>query len=140
MTRPNGITTSWSYEQNRDLVTQVQNGTVSTYGYVNDAIGRRTSMSRSGSAHPTSDVIAYTYNDRNELTGARSNIDTTYSYFYAYDPIGNRITTNEAGVPWTYVTNSLNQYTSATENNVQINFAYDLDGSMTYRPVDATSG
>ena len=35
-------------------------------------------------------------------------------------------------------TNSLNQYTSATENNVQLDFSYDLDGSMTHRPVDAT--
>ncbi|MGN0847406.1 MAG: hypothetical protein ACI4RA_08505, partial [Kiritimatiellia bacterium] len=139
-TRPNGISTIWSYEQNRDLVTQVQNGTVSTYGYVNDALGLRISMSRSGSAYPTSDVISYTYNDRSELTGASSNVDTTYSYSYAYDPIGNRITANEAGVPWTYTTNNLNQYTSATENNVQMNFAYDLDGSMTYRPVDAASG
>ena len=140
MTRPNGVTTTWSYEQYRDLVTQVQNGTVSTYGYVNDAIGRRTSMSRSGSAYATSDVISYTYNDRSELTGAVSNVDTTYSYSYVYDPIGNRVTASEAGVSWTYTTNSLNQYTSATENNVQLNFAYDLDGSMTYRPVDATSG
>ena len=74
MTRPNGVTTTWSYEQYRDLVTQVQNGTVSTYGYVNDAIGRRTSMSRSGSAYATSDVISYTYNDRSELTGAVSNV------------------------------------------------------------------
>ena len=47
---------------------------------------------------------------------------------------------SEAGVPWTYTTNSLNQYTSATESNVQLNFAYDLDGSMTYRPVDSASG
>ena len=37
-------------------------------------------------------------------------------------------------------TNSLNQYTAATESNVQLDFSYDLDGSMTYRPVDATSG
>ena len=139
MTRPNGITTTWSYEQNRNLVTQVQNGTVSTYGYVNDTIGRRTAMSRSGSAYPTSDVISYTYNDRSELTGASSNADTTYSYSYAYDPIGNRITTNEAGVLWTYTTNNLNQYTSATENNDNLSFSYDLDGSMTYRPVDANS-
>ena len=138
--RPNGITTTWSYEQNRDLVTQVQNGTVSTYGYVNDAIGRRTSMSHSGSAYANPDTIAYTYNDRSELTGASSNVDATYSYSYAYDPIGNRTTASEAGVPWTYATNSLNQYTSATENNTQLSFAYDLDGSMTYRPVDATSG
>ncbi len=109
-------------------------------GCVNDAIGRRTSMSRSGSAYATPDTISYTYNDRSELTGAQSNVDTIYSYSYAYDPIGNRITASEAGVPWTYTTNSLNQYTSATENNVQMDFSYDLDGSMTYRPVDATSG
>ena len=140
MTRPNGITTTWSYETNRDLITQVQNGTVSTYGYTNDAIGRRTSMSRSGSAYAAPDTISYTYNDRSELTGAQSNVDTTYSYSYAYDPIGNRITASEAGVPWTYTTNNLNQYTSATENNVQMAFSYNLDGSMTYRPVDVTSG
>jgi len=140
MTRPNGITTTWSYETDRDLITQVQNGTVSTYGYVNDAIGRRTSMSRSGSAYASPDVISYTYNDRSELTGASSNVDTTYTHSYAYDPIGNRTVASEAGVPWSYATNSLNQYTSATENNMQLDFAYDLDGSMTYRPVDVTSG
>ena len=97
-------------------------------------------MSRSGSAHANPDAISYTYNDRSELTGAQSNVDATYSYSYAYDPIGNRVTASEAGVPWTYTTNSLNQYTSATENNTQLSFAYDLDGNMTYRPVDATSG
>ena len=140
MTRPNGITTTWSYEQNRDLITQVQNGTVSTYGYVNDAIGRRTSMSRSGSAYSNPDTISYTYNDRSELIGAQSNVDVTYSYSYAYDPIGNRITASEAGVPWAYTTNSLNQYTSVTGNNVLLNFSYDLDGSMTYRPTSATDG
>ena len=138
--RPNGNTTTWSYETNRDLVTQVQNGTVSTYGYVNDAIGRRTSMSRSGSAYANPDIISYTYNDRSELTGAQSNVDSTYSYSYAYDPIGNRTTANEAGIPWTYATNSLNQYTSASEGNTQLSFSYDLDGSMTSRPIDATGG
>ena len=85
--RPNGLTTTWSYEQDRDLVMQVQNGTISIYGYTNDAIGRRTSMSRSGSAYANPDTIAYTYNDRSELTGAQSNVDSTYSYCYAYDPM-----------------------------------------------------
>ena len=68
-TRPNGITTTWSYETDRDLITEAQNGTVSTYGYVNDAIGRRTSMSRSGSAYANPDIISYTYNDRIDDTG-----------------------------------------------------------------------
>ena len=140
MTRPNGIATAWSYEPHRDLVTQVQNGTVSTYGYVNDAIGRRTSMSRSGGAHPNPDTISYAYNDRSELTGAQSDVDTACSYSYTYDHIGNRITASEGGVPWAYTTNRLNQYTSATEDSVHLPFSYDLDGSMTYRPVDATGG
>ena len=140
MIRPNGITTTWNYETDRDLITQIQNGTVSTYGYVNDAIGRRTSMSRSGGAHPNPDTVSYAYNDRSELTGASSSVDTAYSYSYAYDPVGNRLTASEGGVPWTYTSNSLNQYASATENNVQLSFTYDLDGSMTYRPVDATGG
>ena len=140
MTRPNGVTTTWSYEPNRNLITQVQNGSISTYGYVNDAIGRRTSMSRSGSAYPTPDTISYSYNDRSEVTGATSNNIPSYTYAYSYDPIGNRTSASEVGVPWTYATNNLNQYTSATEDNVQLNFTYDLDGSMTYRPVDAATG
>jgi len=140
MTRPNGVTTIWSYEQYRDLITQVQNGAISTYGYVNDAIGRRTSMSRAGSAHPTSDTITYSYNDRSEVTGALSDVDASYSYTYAYDPIGNRISANEAGIPWTYTANQLNQYTAMTEDQVQMVPTYDLDGSMSYRPVDATTG
>ncbi|MDQ0287997.1 RHS repeat domain-containing protein [Oligosphaera ethanolica] len=140
MTRPNGVTTTWTYEQSRDLITQVQNGAISTYGYTNDAIGRRTSMSRAGSAHPTPDIITYTYNDRSEVTGAVSNVDASYTYAYAYDPIGNRISANEAGVPWTYTANQLNQYTAMTEGQAQMVPTYDLDGSMTYRPVDATSG
>ena len=124
----------------RGLVAKARSRVFSIDGCVNDAVGRRTSMSRSGSAYATPDVISYTYNDRSELTGAVSNADTTYSYSYAYDPIGNRVTASEAGVPWSYTTNNLNQYTSATENNIQLSFAYDHDGSMTYRPVDATSG
>ncbi len=31
-------------------------------------------------------------------------------------------------------------YSSTTENSVSLNFSYALDGSMTYRPVDAASG
>ena len=67
-------------------------------------------------------------------------MDITYSYSNTYDYIGNCVAASEVGVPWTYTTNSLNPYTSATESNVSLSFSYDLDGSMTYRPVDAASG
>ena len=97
-------------------------------------------MSRSGSAYTAPDVISYSYNDRGELTGAVSNVDATYSYSYAYDPIGNRVSSSDAGVSRGYTTNSLNQYTSVTEGETELFFSYDLDGSMTYRPVEASSG
>ena len=48
MTRPNGVTSSWSYEDKRNLLTQVQNGSISDFGYTNNAIGNRTAMSRAG--------------------------------------------------------------------------------------------
>ncbi|MFA6913480.1 MAG: RHS repeat-associated core domain-containing protein, partial [Proteiniphilum sp.] len=53
---------------------------------------------------------------------------------------GNRISANAAGVPWTYTANNLNQYTAMTEDQVQMFPTYDLDGSMTYRPIDAATG
>ena len=62
LTRPNGVNTAWSYEPHRDLVTEVANGSVSKYGYTNDAPGRRTSMSRSGSAFAVPDILTYGYN------------------------------------------------------------------------------
>ena len=49
-TRPNGVTSSWNYEDKRNLLTQVQNGSVSDFSYTNNAIGNRTAMSRAGSA------------------------------------------------------------------------------------------
>lgn len=63
---------------NRDLGSQVQNGTVFTYSYANDAISRRAFISRSGSAHSTSHVLSHAYHDRNKLTGTASSMDTTY--------------------------------------------------------------
>ena len=62
LTRPNGVNTAWSYEPHRDLVTEVANGSVSKYGYTNDAPGRRTSMSRSCSAFAVPDILTYGYN------------------------------------------------------------------------------
>ena len=37
----------------------MQNGSVSDFGYTNNAIGNRTAMSRAGSAFSTPDTISY---------------------------------------------------------------------------------
>ena len=133
MTRPNGVTTTWSYEPNRNLITQVQNGMISTFGYTHNTIENRTSMSCSGSAFTIPDTFNYQYNSRSEVTGATSTENAMYSYAYNYDPIGNRLTANLAEIGNSYLTNDLNQYTSivsttsATSNSMQ---SYDVDGNM----------
>ncbi|MPM29932.1 hypothetical protein SDC9_76474 [bioreactor metagenome] len=133
LTRPNGVNTAWSYEANRDLVTQVANGTKSIYGYVNDTLGRRTSMSRSGSVFAAPDLLTYGYNDRSEVITAQSNVDANYVYGYNYDPIGNRNTANLTGTAWTYASNNLNQYTLLQFGSTTENPTYDFDGNMLTR-------
>lgn len=129
MTRPNGIITTYAYEPHRDLITEVNNGGISIFGYTNNAIGNRSSMSRSGTAFPTPDTVSYTYNDRSEVTGASSNVDQNYNYTYNFDPIGNRTTSNLAGTAFAYTSNNLNQY--ITINTEQP--TYDADGNMLIR-------
>ena len=138
VTRPNNVNTTWSYEANRNLVTGVENKlnntVISNYAYTNDALGRRTAMARSGSLFTVGDTLSYSYNDRSEVTGATSNAaNTTYNYAYSFDNIGNRLTANLAGTPWTYTANNLNEYSAFTINQVAETPSYDDDGNMLTR-------
>ena len=130
LTRPNGVSTQWNYEAHRDLITQVANGSVSTFDYVNDALERRTSMSRSGSAFTVPDILSYGYNDRSEVISAQSNTNSAYNYHYNYDPIGNRTTATLAGTNWNYTSNNLNQYTRLAFGDTVQEPTYDADGNM----------
>ena len=133
LTRPNGVSTQWNYEAHRNLITQVANGSVSTFSYVNDTLGRRTSMSRSGSVFTVPDILTYGYNDRSEVISALSNTNSAYNYHYNYDPIGNRITATLAGMNWNYTSNNLNQYTQLAFGETIQEPTYDADGNMLTR-------
>lgn len=124
--RPNNVNTTWSYEPNRNLVTEVANGNISTFGYTNNAIGNRTTMNRSGSAFGTPDTISYTYDNRAEVTTALSSVGSSYHYQYNYDPIGNRLTSAVGSSSINYISNELNQYTQVGTQNP----TYDADGNM----------
>ncbi|WP_176014695.1 RHS repeat-associated core domain-containing protein [Victivallis sp. Marseille-Q1083] len=133
MTRPNNVPTNYTYETARDLLPKVANGAISAFLYTNDALGRRTSMNRSGSAFTAADILSYTYNSYSELTGASSNNNASYSYNYTYDPIGNRKTAGLAGTNWTYTANNLNQYSALNQTGTVQNPTYDADGNMLTR-------
>lgn len=133
MARPNNVTSNWTFEVHRNLLSQVANGSVSTYAYTNDALGRRTNVTRSGSAFSDTNILTYGYNSRSEVISALSNINANYNFAYSYDPIGNRLNSTLAGTAWNYTSNNLNQYTALTSGNTTQSPAYDADGNMTFR-------
>ena len=136
---PNGLTASWAYDANGQLL-QVKNAfptnTISQYDYAYDVGGRRINVSKSGSAFDHGDTISYGYNSRSELTNAVAAIDSDYRYAYDFDDIGNRITSLDLGTNRTYTANNLNQYTlvgrgDPTAPEEEFTPQFDDDGNQT---------
>ena len=160
LTHPNGLTLTQSYEEHRDLLTDMQYHRGSTLvverSYSGDkapdgckgdwtnaqhlpegrgAVGRlRVTLGR-----PTNRSTArqgsvkndtFTHNDRSELVSATLGTD---AYSYSYDNIGNRKTAQEAAEEATaYDANNLNQYTSIqTGEEAAFVPTFDADGNQT---------
>ncbi|MBQ9431884.1 MAG: RHS repeat protein [Kiritimatiellae bacterium] len=135
--------TYYTYEDSRDLLAQVRSEfggvTISQYDYENDALGRRTEIARSGTAMSKTRTDAYGYNDRNELIYSRRGAESAEitEYAYAYDDIGNRLSSLDLGTNRTYTANNLNQYTQISNlcdtASLREEFVpqYDLDGNQT---------
>ena len=129
LTYPNGITASWQYDSNNQLL-QVCNATstniISRYDYVYDAAGRRVNASKFGTAVDQDDTISYHYNVRSELTNATSMVDIAYRYACVFDDIGNREISRERGTNFIYTANQLNQYSVVDDFTPE----YDDDGNQ----------
>ena len=123
------LQTTRTYEQNRDLFTQVKNeidsSTLSQFDYANDAGGRRTSIKYSGSAFETGPAFnLYGYNSKSEVQTADrywgANLNDTsdpvsgQSFAYSYDNIGNQTASLRENEEMDYTANNLNQYTQRT--------------------------
>ena len=127
---PNGLTTSWTYDANNQLL-QVCNAmptnTISQYDYTYDVAGRRVACVKSGSAFAQNDTLSYGYNEKSELTNAVAAVDSDYRYAFDFDDIGNRRSSAERGTNSVYTANQLNQY-DAVDDFTPI---YDDDGNQT---------
>lgn len=123
---------AYTYETSRDHKTVVNNkannALVSNYLYTYDESGLRTSRTDTLGTNP--DVAnAFKYNERGEVTDADMDGASGYEYGYAYDDIGNRLSTTQPGTPssTTYVPDLLNRYDTVGGTDYQ----YDLDGNLT---------
>lgn len=133
ITHTDGWSETQSYETTRNTLASISGkygaAVKAQYAYVSDSLGRRTSKVESGESYNRyqSSAIStrYSYNDRSELTEARSYYgsnpaDTTYpvaarGFGYSFDHIGNRTQSAVTGLDssdaftTTYTANSLNQ-------------------------------
>lgn len=129
MTLPGGLSHDYSYEQNRDLVKQMQ--LKRGWKYLLTNYYQYDSLSRlEGRAREEADfkIGSFSYNDRGELAGAV--LDST-GYEYDYDNVGNRNSATEAAVASAYQVNALDQYTQIQRDGAAFTPLYDADGNQT---------
>ncbi|MBO7298366.1 MAG: RHS repeat protein, partial [Kiritimatiellae bacterium] len=128
-----GFSRATSYENNRDLISSVNNtfndATISRYDYTNDALGRR--ISRNDTIGASQKQNTFGYNVRNEVVSATLG---TNEYTYSYDPIGNRTTSTQNAEAKSYISNPLNQYITIQQEEQTAASTYDADGNMLSSP------
>jgi len=150
----------YSYESDRDLITEVRNiwgddpndpnNIVSKYTYAYDNLGRASSVVRQGDASfgafANDHYDAYSYNNRNERTKARrynntsppstTNEDSSYHRQFVFDNAGNWDWFKPGSDPNTpYIPNALNLYASINDpsdpETPTESFTYDEDENLT---------
>ncbi len=94
-----------------------------TYAY--DAAGNRTQVK-----HADGDLIAYTYDAANRLTGEQRTGALAYNQTFVYDGAGNRTQSVQDGTTTTYQYNDLNQLTQ-TSGGINQTLAYDARNRLT---------
>ncbi|MDT9282668.1 MULTISPECIES: RHS repeat-associated core domain-containing protein, partial [unclassified Limnospira] len=130
-----GLTHTYTYQENRNLLSTLDQGGVQTVNWAHDSLDRLTSISTDNGT-VTLSSHTYLYNDANQrtrstlldgsyweysydelgqVTGAVKKDSTGtvlngYNFAYTFDDIGNRKTFSENSRTTTYETNLLNQY------------------------------
>ena len=124
MTRPNGVTTDYTYDNLSRLLSvlhKLSGSTIDGATYTVDAVGNRTQKVNHLSGAPREN---YTYDSIYQLTQvAQAGPTTTESY--SYDPVGNRLS-SLAAATWSY--NASNHLTSIS-GSPGTTFTYDNNGN-----------
>jgi RHS repeat-associated protein len=118
--------TSYSYDAlNRPISTTDPDG--HTTGYTYDLAGRKTSM-----IDAEGQTTYYAYDPAGELTGIFYADGITPSVSESYDANGNRIELSDGSGTSTFIYDSLNRLTSATDGSgAAVHYSYDLAGHLT---------
>ncbi len=146
LTTTAGQSTTYAYEPNRNLRTEIDNQFSSTgisiYEYSYDELGRRKWVKNSGTAFAASAFNHFQYNLRSELEESARYLGTDETILtspvtgefrdFTYDPIGNRQSITVGANAGSYTANNLNQYSSENVAGGGTNsYTFDEDGNLT---------
>lgn len=127
-----GLKVLKGFERHRDCISSISNtwngNLVSAFIYRNDSMKRRVSR-KNYNASGLQSSNTFTYNARGEIVG--SDISGS-SFTYAYDSIGNRVSSAGSNITNTYTANSLNQCVSVSDSQSSISRSFDADGNLTH--------
>jgi RHS repeat-associated protein len=134
---PNGVTRTFGYEANRDLLKMIIHSNATERlvqrDFTFDGLGRLENRTLFRANATPVQPDAFAYNSRSELTNAIINAN---AFAYNFDPIGNRLAATEFGTNTAYTASALNQYTSINPINPvnpveNFNPEFDADGNQT---------
>jgi len=135
---PNGVTRTFGYETNRDLLNLIVHSNATERlvqrDFTFDGLGRLENRTLFRANETPVQPDAFGYNLRSELTNA---VIGANAFAYNFDPIGNRNSATEFGTNTAYVASALNQYISINPinpvNPVE-NFTpeFDENGNQTF--------
>ena len=127
MTHANGVVTSYTYDAASQLLTlghQLGATTINSFSYGYDKVGnRKTKTTRDG-------LHDYTYDVLNRLTQATNPLPTNPLESFNYDPVGNRINSNQNG------SSTFNQVNQLLED-ASFTYQYDNNGNMVQKTANA---
>jgi len=130
MTHNNGVVTTYTYDAASQLLSLVHqlglNPPINSFAYTYDKVGnRKTRADNNGSAN-------YTYDTLNRLVQATNPIPSNPLESFTYDPVGNRVDSNQNG---TSTFNDGNQL----EDDAGFTYQYDNNGNLTQKTNKITS-
>jgi len=142
---PNGVTRTYGYEVNRDLLTMIVHSNATELlvqrDFTYDGLSRLANRTLFRANEASVALDAFAYNSRFELTNAIYQItqlgnNAIRQFSYDFDPIGNRNSATEFGTNIVYVASALNQYTSIQSASSALSAdtfipEFDADGNQT---------
>ena len=133
----NGTRTSITYDAAGQVTNlfhlKSDNSVFSAFTYTYDKTGNRTQV-----VEDTGDRVTWTYDDTYQLTREHRSGTDAYNVTYTYDPVGNRLTSDDGSTITTYVYDEANRTKTTDDGTVVTTYSFDAAGNQ--RTVEDTNG